>query len=163
VPPALIGDQVLLLLPGKLNGRVWHSGLTGFPVSRLFCPAGGQRVRNGCLLRSSLRGQNPQYVLTILGGSASVVVSMARTTPSKEDKAGTSSVEAPTTHALVARPGSKAPDDNLADDDPDLLNFGAVEFEIVCRMSPWLQSYWPDSEKPDCPVWYSKWSSFRAP
>jgi hypothetical protein len=80
-----------------------------------------------------------------------VVVSMARTTPLKEDKMGTSSTEAPKAHALVARPGSKAPDDNLADDDPDLLNFGAVEFEIVCRMSSQLQSYWPDSGKPDCP------------
>jgi hypothetical protein len=57
---------------------------------------------------------------------------MLHTTPSEEDKMGTSSVEAPTTQALVARPGSKAPDDNFTDGDPDLLNFDVAEFEIVC-------------------------------
>jgi hypothetical protein len=60
---------------------------------------------------------------------------MLHTTPSEEDKMGTSSVEAPTTQALVARPGSKAPDDNFTDSDPDLLNFDAAEFEIICRTS----------------------------
>jgi hypothetical protein len=38
----------------------------------------------------------------IPGGSASVVASMDRTTPPKEDKVGTSSVEAPIAQALVA-------------------------------------------------------------
>jgi hypothetical protein len=60
---------------------------------------------------------------------------MARTTPSKEDKVDTSSAEAPTAQALVARPGSKASNDNFADDDPILLNFDMVESEIICRMS----------------------------
>jgi hypothetical protein len=60
---------------------------------------------------------------------------MVCTTPPKEDKVGTSSMEAPMAHALVVRPGSKVPDDNLADDNPDLLNFDAAESEIVCRTS----------------------------
>jgi hypothetical protein len=60
---------------------------------------------------------------------------MVNTTPPKEDKAGTSSAEAPTAQALVAQQGSKPSDDTLADDDPNLLNFDAVESEITCRMS----------------------------
>jgi hypothetical protein len=60
---------------------------------------------------------------------------MDRTTPPKEDKVDTSSVEVPTTQALVAQPESKAPHDNLGDDDPDLLNFAAVASEIACRTS----------------------------
>jgi hypothetical protein len=44
---------------------------------------------------------------------------MVRTTPPKEDKVGT----------------SLEPDDNLADNDPDLLNIDVVEFEIICWMS----------------------------
>jgi hypothetical protein len=40
--------------------------------------------------------------------------------------------------ALVARPGSKASDDNLGDDDPDLLNPIMVESETVCRSSSQL-------------------------
>jgi hypothetical protein len=51
---------------------------------------------------------------------------MVCTTPSKMDKAETSSVEAPTAQALVALLGSKAPDDNPIGDDPDLLNFIVV-------------------------------------
>jgi hypothetical protein len=60
---------------------------------------------------------------------------MARTILPKEDKAGTSSVEAPTAQALAARPGSKALDDTLAGDDLNLLNFNIAEFRIVCQMS----------------------------
>jgi hypothetical protein len=60
---------------------------------------------------------------------------MVRTIPPKGDKAGTSSVEAPTVQAFVARLGSKVPDDDLTNDDPDILNFDAVESEIVYRMS----------------------------
>jgi hypothetical protein len=41
--------------------------------------------------------------------------------------------------ALVARPGSKVPDDNLVDDYLNLLNFTVVESEIVCRISSRLQ------------------------
>jgi hypothetical protein len=55
-----------------------------------------------------------------------------RTTLPKVDKVGTSSMEVPMAQALVARPRSKAPDGNLADDDPGLLNFTAVESEIIC-------------------------------
>jgi hypothetical protein len=64
-----------------------------------------------------------------------VVVSTNHTTLSKEDKVGTSPVEAPTAQTLVARPGSRALNDALADDAPDLLTFGAVESEIICRTS----------------------------
>jgi hypothetical protein len=63
---------------------------------------------------------------------------MVCTTLPKADKAGTSSVEVPTAQALVARPGNKAPDNNLVDDDLDLLNFTVVEFKIVCRTSSQL-------------------------
>jgi hypothetical protein len=52
--------------------------------------------------------------------------SMDHTTPPQVDKADTSSVEAPTAQALVARSRSKAPDDVSIDDDPDLLNFVAT-------------------------------------
>jgi hypothetical protein len=60
---------------------------------------------------------------------------MVRTTLPRVDKEGTSSAEVPTAQALAAQLRSKAPDDNLADDDPGLLNFTAVESEIVCHMS----------------------------
>jgi hypothetical protein len=72
-------------------------------------------------------------------------VSVVRTTPPKEDKVGTSSVEPPTAQALAAQSRSKVPNDTLADDAPELLNFDAEEFEIVCQMSSRLQSCWPDS------------------
>jgi hypothetical protein len=36
VSPTPVGDQVLLLLPGKLDGLVWHSILSGFPALRHF-------------------------------------------------------------------------------------------------------------------------------
>jgi hypothetical protein len=88
---------------------------------------------------------------------------MVHTTQSKEDKADTSSAEAPTAQALVARQGSKAPNDNLADDDSDLLNFNAAESEIICRMSSLLRKCWSNSGKPDYPVWYSGWSGFHTP
>jgi hypothetical protein len=76
---------------------------------------------------------------------------------------GTSSTEAPTAQALVARSGSKASDDNLANNNPDLLNFDEAKSEIVCRMSSRLQRCWLDSGKPDCAVWYFGWSDFHAP
>jgi hypothetical protein len=57
---------------------------------------------------------------------------MVHTTSTKENKVGTSSSECPMAQALVARSRSKAPDHTLANDDPDLLTFGAVESEIVC-------------------------------
>jgi hypothetical protein len=44
----------------------------------------------------------------------------------------TSSAEAPMAQALVARLGSKAPDNNPIDNDPDLLNFTMVESRIAC-------------------------------
>jgi hypothetical protein len=92
-----------------------------------------------------------------------VVVSTDHTTTPKKDKVGTSSVEVPTAQALVARLESKAPDDTLIDDDPDLLTSGAVESKIIYRMSSRLQSDWPDSGKLDCPIWYFEWSNFCAP
>jgi hypothetical protein len=52
----------------------------------------------------------------------------------KEDKVDTSLVEVPTAQAFVAQLGSKAPDDNLVDDDLELLNFDAVESKIICQM-----------------------------
>jgi hypothetical protein len=63
---------------------------------------------------------------------------MVRTTALKEDKVDTSSAEAPTTQALAAQLGSKAPDDNLADNDPILLNLDVAESEIICQMSSQL-------------------------
>jgi hypothetical protein len=52
------------------------------------------------------------------------------TTPPMVDKADISSAEAPTTHALAPRSGSKAPNDTPVNDDPGLLNFTA--------MMPWI-------------------------
>jgi hypothetical protein len=52
---------------------------------------------------------------------------MVCTTLPKVDKAGMSSAEVPMAQALVARPGSKASNDDLFDDDPGLLNFTVVE------------------------------------
>jgi hypothetical protein len=75
-----------------------------------------------------------------------------RTTPHKVDKADTSSVKAPMAQALVARSGSKALDDALVDDDPDFLNFVMAVSWIGCWMSFLPQKYWPDSGKPDGPV-----------
>jgi hypothetical protein len=105
---AHVGDQELLLFLGKPDDPIWHSRLSSFPVLRLSCPAAGRCIRNIRLLRSSLRGQNPQQVLTILGGSALVAAPMVCTTPPKEDKVDTKSVEAPMAQALVAQPGNKA-------------------------------------------------------
>jgi hypothetical protein len=63
------------------------------------------------------------------------VAPLVHTTPPKEDKVDTSSVEVPTVQALAVRLGSKAPNDNLVDDNFDLLNFDVVESETVYRMS----------------------------
>jgi hypothetical protein len=60
---------------------------------------------------------------------------MVQTTPPKEDKVYTSLVEGSMAQALVARLGSKVPDDNLVDDYLNLLNFTVVESEIICWMS----------------------------
>jgi hypothetical protein len=90
VPSAPAGDQLLSLPPGKLNGPIWHFGLSSFPALKLLCPTDGRRARGGHLLRSSLRGQNLEKVLSIPGGSALVVVPMDRTTLPKEDKVDTS-------------------------------------------------------------------------
>jgi hypothetical protein len=86
---------------------------------------------------------------------------MACTTPPKKDKVDTSSAEGPMAQALVAWLGSKALDDNLVNDDPDLLNFCTTESKIICWMSPQLQRCWPDSKKPNYPIWDSGWSDFH--
>jgi hypothetical protein len=88
-------DQELLLSLGKLDDPVWHFGLSSFPALRPSYPIGGRRICNNHLLSSSPRAQNPQQVLTIPGGSESVVVPMVRTTPPKEDNVDTSSVKVP--------------------------------------------------------------------
>jgi hypothetical protein len=88
---------------------------------------------------------------------------MDRTTPPKENKEGTSSAEAPTAQALVARQKSGAPDDNLGGDAPDLMNAAVVGFETSCQTSSQLQMCWSGLEKPDCPIWDSGWSDFCAP
>jgi hypothetical protein len=67
------------------------------------------------------------------------------------------------TQALVARPGGKVLDDNLGYHDRDLLNFAVVRSEIAFQMSSQLQTYWPNSEKPDCLIWDSGWSDFHTP
>jgi hypothetical protein len=65
---------------------------------------------------------------------------MVHTTPPMEDKAGTSSAEAPMTRALVVRLESKVPHDTLAGNNLHLLNFAMVEPEIVCQMSSRLEN-----------------------
>jgi hypothetical protein len=107
VPSASAGNQMLSLPPRKLDGPVWHAGLSGFPTPKLLCPTDGRCVCSSHLLHSSLHGQNPEQVLTIPGGSASVVAPMDRSIPSKEEEVGTSSMEAPTALTLVARPESE--------------------------------------------------------
>jgi hypothetical protein len=92
-----------------------------------------------------------------------MVAPMDRITPPMEDKVDTSSAEVPTAQTWVAQPEGKAPNDNLGDDDPDLLNFATVGSKIACRTSFWLQRCWPDSGKPDWPVWDSIWFGFCAP
>jgi hypothetical protein len=47
---ARASDQELQLLPEKLDGPVCHSGLSGFPDLRPFCPTGGRCIHNGHLL-----------------------------------------------------------------------------------------------------------------
>jgi hypothetical protein len=56
---ARAGDQELLLSFGKSDVLVWNSELSDFPILRPSCPASGRRIRNGRLLHSGLRGQNP--------------------------------------------------------------------------------------------------------
>jgi hypothetical protein len=125
-PTACATDQRLLLPLEKLNCLVWHSGLSSFPNLEPSYPVGGRHFRNSCLLCNRLRGQNPQQVLTIPGGSTLMVESMDRTTPPKVDKVDTSSAEASTAQALVAQSRSKALDDAHVDDDLDLLNVVAA-------------------------------------
>jgi hypothetical protein len=117
---------------------VWHSGLSNFHVLEASCPIVGRHSHNDRLLYSSLWGQNIQLVMTILGESASSAEPMVHTTQPKVDKVDTLSVEAPMVRALAAQPRSKAPDDNPADDDLDLLNFTAVGSWITWWMSSLL-------------------------
>jgi hypothetical protein len=77
---------------------------------------------------------------------------MDRTTPTKVDKADTSSAEGPMAQALVARLRSKASNDAPVDNDPDLLNFVAVVSWVGCWTSFLPQKYWLDLGKPDDPV-----------
>jgi hypothetical protein len=63
---------------------------------------------------------------------------MVHTTPPKADKVDTSSAKVLTAQALVARSGSKAPDDNLADDNLDLLNFTTVESDVTPHVTETL-------------------------
>jgi hypothetical protein len=64
VPPSVLlaraGYQEPLLLPRKSDHPIWGSGPSDFLVLESCCLAGGRRVHNGRLLRSSLRSQNPQ-------------------------------------------------------------------------------------------------------
>jgi hypothetical protein len=60
---------------------------------------------------------------------------MAHTTLPKEDKAGTSLVEAHMAQVLVAQMGSKMPDDAPLDGNSELLNFVAMVSWIGCRTS----------------------------
>jgi hypothetical protein len=140
-PTACADDQELLLSLGKPNHLVWDSRPSGFPILGSFYPAGGWHSRNGHLLRSTLRGQNLQLILTIPGGSTSVTEPKVCITPPKVDKVHTSSVEVPMAQALVARPRSTTPDGNPADDNPDVLNFATVESWIAYRMSSLLKTY----------------------
>jgi hypothetical protein len=94
---ACVAALELLLSSVELDGLVQHSRLSSFPVLEPSCPAGGRCSHNSHLLCSILRGQNPQQVLTISGGSALAVESTDHTTLPKVDKADTSLAEAPTT------------------------------------------------------------------
>jgi hypothetical protein len=60
---------------------------------------------------------------------------MARTTLPMEDKASISSAEAPMAQALVARSGSKTPDDAPIDNNSEVLNFVTTVSWIGCRTS----------------------------
>jgi hypothetical protein len=148
---------------GKSDHPVWGSGPSNFSAWGSSCHAADQRFRSGHLLHSSPFDHNLQLVLTILSESASAMEPTVSTTLPKMDKVDTSSVEAPTAQASIARSGSKVSDDNPIDDDPNLLNFSAVVSWITCWMSSLLQTCWPDSGKSGCPVWHSRWSSFHAP
>jgi hypothetical protein len=122
----------------KLDGLVWHSGLSGFPILEPSYPATGRCSHNNRLLYSSLRGQNFQLVLTIPGGNASAAEPTVCTTPPKVDKVDKSSAEAHTAHAFVARSGSEVLDDNPIDGDPSLLTFIMVVTRAACWMNPTL-------------------------
>jgi hypothetical protein len=98
--PALIACVAaleLLLSSGEPDGPVCHSGMSDFPNLEHSCLAGGRCSHNGHLLCSSLRGQNPQQVLTMSGGSALAAESTDCTTLPKVDKADTSPAEGPMT------------------------------------------------------------------
>jgi hypothetical protein len=56
-----------------------------------------------------------------------------------EDRVETSSGEALTAQALVARSRSTTSNDNLINDDLDLLKFNMAKYEIVCQTNSWLQ------------------------
>jgi hypothetical protein len=142
----------LLLSSGKPDHPVWGSRLSSFPVLGPSCPVAGRHPRNGHLRCISLCGQNLQLVLTISDGSALAMEPRVRTTLPKVDKEDTSSTEAPRVPTLVARLGSKAPDDTPFDGDPSLLNFAAVVSWIVCWTKSLLQRYRPDPGKPNGPV-----------
>jgi hypothetical protein len=60
---------------------------------------------------------------------------MAHTTLPKEDKAGTSLVEAHMAQVLVAQMESKMPDDAPLNGNSKLLNFVTMVSWIVCRTS----------------------------
>jgi hypothetical protein len=134
-----VADLELLLSSGKPDHPVWGFEPSGFPVVGSY-PATGQCSHNIHPLCSILCGKNLQLVLTILGGSASVVEPTVHTTLSKVDKVVTPSAKAPTAQALVARPRSEASDDSPIDDDPNLLNFATVALWIACLMSSRLQA-----------------------
>jgi hypothetical protein len=72
-----------------------------------------------------------------------------RTTLPKENKADTSSAEAPTAQALMTRSGSKASNDAPVDDNPDLINFTVTVSWVVGWTSYLTQKYWPDPGKSD--------------
>jgi hypothetical protein len=135
VPFAPVGNQVLLLPPGKPDGPLWHSGLSDFlpRSSSALLMADVSVVAISCVVASmakTLSKFRPSLVEVHQWWHPWPVPPRA-----KEDKVDTSSVEVPTAPALVARSKSKAPDDNLGDDNPDLLNFAAVGSEIDCQMS----------------------------
>jgi hypothetical protein len=136
-PTTCVVDQ-RLLYSEKLNHPIWGCGPSSFPTWGSSCPAVSRHSHNGCLLCSSLYDQNLQLVLTIPVESASATKPTICTTLPKVDKTNTSLVVAPTAQTLVVRSGSKVSDDNLANDDPDLLNFVMVESGIACWMSSLL-------------------------
>jgi hypothetical protein len=89
-------------------------------VLRPSCPASARRIRNGCLLCSSLYGQNPQYAQTILGWKCIGNGAHHPYHPTQGEQAGYIIGGGPHIPGIGGPTGKYGADDNLVDNDPDL-------------------------------------------